>query len=237
MLAGPNKQFLKLDNFAEPLRDAGVAIESVRFDLAHYDVSLYSQLGIAIPDRVKQAVVKRQAEFLAGRFCAARVLEAAGSKNTEVLSGENRVPTWPVNTIGSISHTSGRAVAAASLDQQSVGLGIDCEMLIRPDVVERIYDTIAQDDDSALMKQGGWSEQWFLTLAFSAKESLYKALYPTVGRFFGFDSAKLLHLQDGEFSIALTRDLNDRWRSGQEFQGRYMLGDEFAVTLLDVKSQ
>ena len=228
------KSFLQLDNFTEPLPSDGVVLESVRFDLAHYHASLYRELGVAMPEKLKRAVPKRQAEFLAGRYCAARALSAAGCESTEVLSGENRVPAWPANTIGSISHTAGRAMAVASLNERCVGLGIDCETLIRPDVAKRVYDTIAIAADNDLLHQTDWSREWFLTLVFSAKESLYKALYPTVGQFFGFDSAKLLGLQNGEFTIALTRDLNHRWRAGRQFHGRYLLGDKCAVTLLEV---
>ena len=185
-------------------------------------------------------MAKRQAEYLAGRYCAAKTLSALGVTDTDVQSGENRVPYWPQGAIGSISHTAGRAVAVASLENNYTGLGIDCEMLIRPDVAERIYNTIAVPSETALFKQLNWSKEWFLTLIFSAKESLYKALYPTVGVFFGFDSAEILHIGNGKYTIALTRDLNKKWRAGQQFEGRYLIddklpGNEFALTLLEVK--
>lgn len=185
-----------------------------------------------MPDKVRGAVAKRQAEFLAGRYCAARALAALAADNTEVGSGDNRAPQWPVGTVGSISHTAGRALAVASFDQHCLGLGIDCETLIRPELAERLYDRIATDADSERWRRSEWSKEWFLTLLFAVKESLFKALYPAVGSYFGFDSARLLRLQDGEFSVALTRDLNRRWRAGAVFEGRYITGPEFAVTLL-----
>ena len=232
--------FLLADNFAEPLKRPGIVIQSTRFDLSHYQPSLYQQLGVNKPDKHQRAVAKRQAEYLAGRYCAAKTLSALGMTNTDVQSGENRVPHWPQGATGSISHTAGRAVAVAGLENSYTGLGIDCEMLIRPDVTERVYGTIAVTSETALLEQLNWSKEWFLTLVFSAKESLYKALHPTVEVFFGFDSAEVLGVGNGEYIIALTRDLNDKWRAGQQFKGRYLMdenvpGSEFALTLLEVK--
>ena len=237
--------FLLADNFAEPLlccREdrSDIIIRATRFDLSHYQPSLYQQLGVNKPDKLHGAVARRQAEYLAGRYCAAKALSALGVGDTDVQSGENRVPHWPQEAIGSISHTVGRAVAVSSLGKHCTALGIDCEMLIRSEVTERIYNTIAVPSETTLLEQLSCSKEWFLTLIFSAKESLYKALYPTVGVFFGFDSAEVLGVSNGEYTIALTRDLNKKWRAGQQFEGRYLIddkvpGSEFVLTLLEVK--
>ncbi|UTW45959.1 4'-phosphopantetheinyl transferase superfamily protein [bacterium SCSIO 12696] len=210
-------------------------IESTGFDLAAYQPDCYQQLDIPLPPRVSKAVPKRQAEFLAGRYCAARALNALGSRDLVVHSGENRIPRWPENTVGSISHTAGKAVAVAAWKKDYVGIGIDCEMQVSDEVCERIYDTIAIPEDTQLLNRGGWEKAWFLTLLFSAKESLFKALYPTVNKYFGFDKAQLLEVTENTFAIALTDNLNDRWCKSQIFSGCYLRGEGYVVTFLEIK--
>ena len=56
-----------------------------------------------------------------------------------------------------------------------------------------------------------------LTLAFSAKESLFKALYPRVGRFFGCDAAALLSLDDTGGWLRLRQPLGC-WPQGADFR-------------------
>ncbi|MCV6604473.1 MAG: hypothetical protein OIF34_04145, partial [Porticoccaceae bacterium] len=99
--------FLIPDPFAQAFRAPDIAVESTGFNLEVYRPECYQQLGIALPQRVSKAVPKRQAEFLAGRHCAALALKSLGFENTEVQSGENRIPHWPQGAVGSISHTAG----------------------------------------------------------------------------------------------------------------------------------
>ncbi|MGS2723356.1 4'-phosphopantetheinyl transferase family protein [Porticoccus sp. GXU_MW_L64] len=226
--------FLVNDNFAAPLAGQGLVVESTGFDLNNYHPNCYRDLDIPLPQRVGKAVPKRQAEFLAGRYCAARALRALGSDNLIVQSGENRIPLWPANAVGSISHTAGKAVAIAARQQDYAGIGIDCEMLVSNDVCERIYSTIAVPQDTQVLDGGPWDKAWFLTLLFSAKESLFKALYPTVNQYFGFDKAQLLELTDTSFVIELRESLNSRWQSGQAFCGRYLQGEGYVVTLINI---
>ena len=69
-------------------------------------------------------------------------------------------------------------------------------------------------------------------LVFSAKESLFKALYPEVGGFFGFDAAVVSPiLSEGSFEIRLTRDLGGS-SSGTVYTGRAAHADGVLVTLL-----
>ena len=233
--------FLIADAFAQPLAHSGVVIESTGFDLTSYRPEFYTQLGVPLPQRVSKAVAKRQAEFLAGRHCAALALKALGSSDLNVKSGENRIPHWPQGFLGSISHTAGKAVAIAARQQDYSGLGIDCESLISDEVCERVYDTIAAPSDTQLLNTlllntGYWDKARFLTLVFSAKESLFKALYPTVGKYFGFDSARMLSVDANGFSIELTKTLNSRWQSGARFKGRYLVGNDYLLTLISVKA-
>lgn len=56
---------------------------------------------------------KRQQEFCSGRFCAHRVLDRLGYQDIPVLADQYGAPVWPSGITGSISHSGGKAVAAA----------------------------------------------------------------------------------------------------------------------------
>jgi 4'-phosphopantetheinyl transferase EntD len=69
-----------------------------------------------------------------------------------------------------------------------------------------------------------------LAAAFSAKESIYKALFPTVGRYFGFEAVRIdaLALAEsgpGELHFTVMETLCPDWQSGRR--------DRVQVTLLD----
>jgi len=63
----------------------------------------------------------------------------------------------------------------------------------------------------------------FITgLIFSAKESLFKALYPMVEKLFFFEAAELSRLDaNGSGSLCLTAELSEEWRCGTEVPFRF----------------
>ncbi|OGT70599.1 MAG: hypothetical protein A3H44_09485 [Gammaproteobacteria bacterium RIFCSPLOWO2_02_FULL_57_10] len=68
----------------------------------------------------------------------------------------------------------------------------------------------------------------YLTLVFSAKESLFKCLFPLVNRFFDFHAAVITPLSsgstgDGEFRFELLEDLDGEFRTGYRGHGRYAI--------------
>lgn len=70
-----------------------------------------------------------------------------------------------------------------------------------------------------------------LTLLFSAKESLYKALYPHTQRFMGFEAACLRQSHDGLLLFELTQNWNETWTSGQTVYVRFNLDSQYVHTL------
>lgn len=102
-------------------------------------------------------------------------------------------------------------------------LGIDMEQLI--DAPADVSDLIAQPEELALLAPLG--AQRALTLLFSAKEALYKALYPEVRQFFDFTAARAAALGDC-LQLHLTVPWGKDWPAGTAvpvrfaFEGRYV---------------
>lgn len=130
------------------------------------------RLEITLPDDLMTAVPKRRSEYLAGRLCAALALRAAGQA---VHVGRNgRAPVWPAGVAGSISHSDSRAIAVVSLVHRAVG--VDCETVMADDLAQKLRGEIIGNAEAQLCPPN-LPFASFLTLVFSAKEALFKALY------------------------------------------------------------
>ena len=91
--------------------DTSIGLHAMPID-AQVDLST---LASRLPTEIREAVAKRQREFLVGRYCAARALAHAGYLGDGWLPlGEDRLPVWPAGWIGSISHSRFGAVAVAT---------------------------------------------------------------------------------------------------------------------------
>ncbi|MCX6117853.1 MAG: 4'-phosphopantetheinyl transferase superfamily protein [Proteobacteria bacterium] len=128
----------------------------------------------------------RRSEFVKSRWLFRRVSKL---DSDPVLSDYGDL-IWPKGFKGSFSHKSGQvALALKESDSDQVfSLGVDLE---RASVNENIREKVVTDAEWSLILKA-FSEfppQKILAAIFSAKESIFKALYPLVKRKFWFDAA------------------------------------------------
>ncbi|TSP11286.1 4'-phosphopantetheinyl transferase superfamily protein [Cupriavidus campinensis] len=170
-----------------------------------------------IPDVLLTATPRRQGHFRAGRYCARVALVRAGAAEHVVTMGEDRLPVWPDGWIGSISHADGMAVALAARASTTAGLGVDAEQWLTSARAADIAHLVATPQEIDLLAaRAGTSIEAAVTVLFSAKEALYKALYPTVRQFFDFTAATLTDASAGHLTLTLTRHWHPRWPAGSE---------------------
>jgi enterobactin synthetase component D len=124
--------------------------------------------------------------------------------------------------------------AAVSKNSSLLGVGIDFEVIGRAKLELARYIRSAED----LKTHQTLSDKDLLTLIFSAKESLYKALYPSAKRFFGFETAALREIDafTGAFKIDLiTQITSSLGPSGRfQFEGRFKIIGNNCLTVLEV---
>ncbi|WP_420592089.1 4'-phosphopantetheinyl transferase family protein [Bacterioplanoides sp.] len=205
-----------------------LGIRNAQFFSCNYDISAYKKyffelLNIPFPTALTNAVEKRQAEFLAGRYAARKALSAMRIAADEVPTGTNRAPVWPEGVVASITHTNTAAVCAVALSKNLLYLGIDLENVLTAAVANKLKANIVDTQEASLLKTLPISFEHALTLAFSAKESLFKALHPSVGYYFDFDTAKLTKVcfETRSISLQLTKDLSTDFTSGLCLYGRF----------------
>ncbi len=200
------------------------------YQAAQFDGACFAEAGIARSQALAGAVLKRQAEFFHGRLCARAALAALGVHGAQVGTGPAREPLWPAGTIGSISHTRSLAAAVALPAARHRGVGIDIEAHADDSAQASIAGMVLNERELALLRaQGGaLGDAILLSLAFSAKESFYKAVYGAVGRFVDFDAIEIdaLDVARAQLGFTLTETLCDAWPAGTRGAAAFELLDE-----------
>jgi 4'-phosphopantetheinyl transferase EntD len=202
-----------------------------RFDQSRFADGLFTTLDVDRQDRLDRAVEKRKAEYLAGRAVAMAALATAGHAPAQIATGPNREPIWPAGVAGSITHSKGRCAAIVT-DQPGTLVGIDIEDIATGSSLEAIFKVALQPEETRLIRQSD-AQALTATLVFSAKETLYKALFPVVQQFFGFDHAEL-HGAPSEtvLRLRLTKSLNNTVTAGAVFDIGYRQLDRSVITWL-----
>src|SRR5690606_20582856 len=124
-------------------------------------------------------------------------------------------------------------IAAVANRSRVKFLGIDIEPIIASHRENTIYKMVANKVDLELIKLTDPKQRLLvLTLLFSAKEALYKALYPEAQCYIGFKEASLiqLSLEQQRFKLELISD-NPKLNSlAGEYGGRFMVAENFVFT-------
>jgi enterobactin synthetase component D len=134
---------------------------------------------------------RRQIEVAGGRV-AWRA--AAASLGVEVsswalLSDSARAPLCPPGVIVSLTHKEDLALAlVASSDAGPVGIDLEGGTRDRSAIMTRVCRPEELVEVQALPEADRWPN---VMLRFAVKEAIYKALAPRLGRFFGFQAARV----------------------------------------------
>ncbi|MGL4724768.1 MAG: enterobactin synthase subunit EntD [Scandinavium sp.] len=146
---------------------------------------------------------KRKAEHLAGRLAAFYALREQGIRHIPDI-GEQRQPLWPEGWCGSISHGGNTALAVVSRSP----VGIDIEEIFTPALCAEIASGVICDAEEPILRTSNLPFPLALTLAFSAKESLFKALSSATSGMPGFASAQIIGLNERMITLKTTAALS-----------------------------
>lgn len=211
----------------------GTAQRIARVDFSAGTYQPEDLLWLPHASRLANAVNKRCAEHLAGRIAAAEALRLSGLNDYIPGIGLNRVPCWPPGFTGSITHTDSLALATAIPDipGERCGIGIDAENIINTYDAQDIAGGIVNPAERELLHVCGLPFPVALTLAFSAKESLFKALYRHVGHYFDFSAAEITALGAQTLDLKLVSPLGP-FDAEQSFCARWNSDGAGLITLI-----
>lgn len=180
--------------------------------------------AVRLPDRLAEAPLRRQQEYLAGRQCAAEALRLLGSSEwaQDIGSGPAGEPLWPAGYVGSITHTRGLASAAAARTSEARAMGFDLEFVVAPERMARVSRVVLHACETRL-KASGFDPMTVFTLMFSAKESLFKCLYPLVGIRFDYRDAAVRRIDVDEHRVEmeLLTSLGVGFHRGRRLVGQF----------------
>ncbi|MBT1713987.1 enterobactin synthase subunit EntD [Enterobacter dykesii] len=172
---------------------------------------------------------KRKTEHLAGRIAAAHALGVINERAIPGI-GPSGEPLWPKGVSGSITHSGTQAMAVVVRHQDAL-VGIDCEAILPDREAREIQDGIVDAQEAMCLTHSGYSFALALTLAFSAKESLFKALFPKANTFMGFEWARVTELTEKTITLALSRPAGE-YPEGKRFTLIWQNNDTSVFTLL-----
>lgn len=198
------------------LQSLGERVSLVMLHVSHLEgMATRQDEATLLPQHVAP---RRREEFLLGRCAARFALRKAGLRcDLPVLRGSWREPCWPDGFVGSITHCEEWAVAAAVRAEDVRSIGIDLENSANVAVAE-IIGVVSTETERAWVLRGG-DAQRKLALLFSAKESLYKALFPLCRQFFDFHAVELRWCSERDSFLGVLRTgLSEEFRAGNRLE-------------------
>ena len=206
---------------------AGHTVHHVTFDPTTFtDADL---LWLPHHAELSNAGRKRKAEHLAGRIAAAHALGAIHERAIPGI-GPSGEPLWPEGVSGSITHSGTQAMAVVVRHQDAL-VGIDCEAILPDREAREIQDGIVDAQEAMYLTHSGYPFALALTLAFSAKESLFKALFPKANTYMGFEWARVTELSEKTITLALSNPAGG-YPEGKRFILIWQNNDTSVFTLL-----
>ena len=182
----------------------------------------------------------RQLFFAGGRLALRRALQAVEAPGHEnpVLPGEFGAPVVPDGVVGSISHTHG--LAAAVVRRLSPGapyttVGVDVELASRRTSDRLARRILSAEEQEHLGLEQGLSAQADLTLRFSLKEAIYKAIHPLLQRPIPWHAVRVRPRGDGRCEVQVLGLEHDGMPLSAD--ARWVQRGEYFVTTATVRAE
>lgn len=158
-----------------------------------------------LPDKLHKASIGRRGEYIAGRLAARAALAELSILDFNVLKDADGSPIWPDSVQGSISHKEQLAVAIASKSFRYVGIDLESHMSHKKAV--KLADKITNEKEQEVIRNSILEFSDGFTRTFSAKEAIYKAVYPYVKRYLPFNVCEVTHIDEQGLTLALQSSL------------------------------
>jgi len=182
-----------------------------------------------------RTVEQRRVLFALGRAAARDALAEIGLAAVAIGRGEGGEPLWPAGVVGAISHSQTVATAIVGHATDYAGLGVDVEDTERAPT-PRTARLIAVPEEMDWLDAPDGAER--LLMLFSAKEAIFKALYPIERVWLGFSDARLTwRAERSAFSARVLKRVSARHPAGFELDVHCTLGTTWVLSTAFVAAQ
>lgn len=215
---------------------ANIQFVSCHFDSTRLPYDAFDRYAIAETDSMRWSVAKRRAEFLAGRICARKALSLSSLDVAAPATNIDRSPRWATDVVGSITHTHNWAAAVVARKSNWRAIGIDAEPWLPAEQVSVLAPDILTTNELSRLPPRDAHRQ--LTATFSLKESLFKALYPSVGQYFSLQQAEITQCSfaAGHARLRLLSDLSTQWTCGTEIDAQFGVYQDLFISLVAIRN-
>lgn len=175
---------------------------------------------------IENAVDKRRFEFSTGRWLARELFRELGVPEQPLLPSPQRDPAWPKQIVGSITHSSSMCAVLAAYAKDYRALGIDLELSSPPNA--DLADIILSP-----LEPARYRSPEMLRLIFSAKESVYKGLYPITGTMLDFHDVEI-RLQESQLTFSVVTSHEKIQTTVERGSGLFETAKEGCLTLFAI---
>ncbi len=196
-------------------------------------LNLHIDQQLEHPQKIIQAHPKRQHEYLCGRILAQAVLKHHLDLDQPLTSMREHLPIWPTHVLGSISHSQNKLIVALS-DKASY-LGIDIEHWVSSEFAQESAHLILTPSELELWKVKAskfFDFSQFVSLIFSVKESLYKAVYPIAKQYIDFLEASVVDIdfENQTLTLAFAPEILNRHQLLDHYKGGWKMEKDCILT-------
>lgn len=194
---------------------------------------LYINQQLDHPQKIAQAHPKRQQEYLCGRVLAQAALSHHFGLDQPLTSMHEHLPIWPTHVLGSISHSQNKLIVA--LSNNANYLGIDIEHWVTSEFAQESAHLVLTPSEFDLWKSKAaefFDFARYVSLIFSIKESLYKAVYPTAKQYIDFLEASIVDINFENQTLTLTflSEIQQRYQLLEQYQGGWAVEQDHIMT-------
>ncbi|NUF22623.1 4'-phosphopantetheinyl transferase superfamily protein [Acinetobacter oleivorans] len=185
------------------------------------------------PLKIAQACVDRKNEYLCGRILAQAVLNHHFGLDQLITSMHEPLPIWPTHVLGSISHSQNKLIVA--LSNNAFYLGIDIEHWVTSEFAQESAHLVLTPSEFDLWKSkvaDFFDFARYVSLIFSVKESLYKAVYPTAKQYIDFLEASIVDINFENQTLTLTflPEIQQRYQLLERYDGGWTIEQDHIMT-------
>lgn len=186
---------------------------------------------------IANAAPRRRLEFAVGRACARAAMSALGHARAPLPRDQDRLPLWPDDLVGSITHTDTWAAAAVARREDGfASVGIDLEPASELEV--GLWSSICRPEEQArLASIRGMTPGLAAHLAFCMKEAAFKCQFPLSRAMLEFADLEIdVDAAAGTFT-ATFRAPAPPFRADDQLAGRFILSDDHIASAVAIMTE